>query len=473
MGACLYQFVCSGRAAFFVSSLTCVLAVGGPFPGQARAQAVKPSAVAKPAGDAATNKVSVPLRQPDAVGAVPPEEVRGNDDKSDDATGSAPAASASPQPTESAAPKSAKPRLVVSSWGGAYGKAQQQAIVDPLSRSLGLQIERRTDAGNKQALDTADVAELDQSDLIAACRAGRLVKMRTLLSSSEYDDVAGVDGSDFMANSFSDCGLPTFAWSSILIANGAAMKKLARRRYRAPSRLSDLLRPKRFPGKRALIRSPKRVLEMVTLANGVAPEEVYQVLATRDGQDQAFKLLDGLSKHILWVDGPREALLALDEGKVTIAMTFSGRAFRRLIASTLLPIWDGHIIDYASWVVPVSSANRDGAKRFILAATSAESLAAQARIWPYGPMRRSALPLARRHDMLDTELARFMPTSEMRFDQGLVLNAAFWAEHGAKLHDRFDAWLEGVPLGIRVPVPIQAPPPPALPVGDGTAPAPQ
>ena len=444
---------------------------------------------AKPlAEDRAAAKVSVPARQadavrgateaPDAATAAPTDDAPKNNDAKDAIPAQNATPSAAPDATAIVEKPAASSRLIVSSWAGAYGKAQQQAIIEPLTRDLGLAIERRTHVGGNAALNTADVAELDQSSLIAACRAGRLVKMRSLLTSSEYDEAisAGPDGGDFIANSVSDCGMPTFAWSSMLIANGDAMKKLARRRYKAPTRLANLLRPKRYPGKRALIRKPRRLLEMMLLGSGISRDEVYQVLATRDGQDQAFKILDGLSKHILWVDGPREALIALDQGNVTMAMTYSGRAFRRLIASRLLPIWDGHIIDYASWAVPASSENRDNAKQFILAATSAESLAAQARIWPYGPMRRSALPLARRHDLLDTALDKFMPTSDMRLGQGLLFDAVFWAEHGAALEDRFAAWLAGVPLGIRVPIPIKAPPPPAAPAADeaaGTAPSQQ
>ncbi len=370
------------------------------------------------------------------------------------------------QETVAAKPeKPAKARIVVRSWAGAYGEAQSKAIITPIARDLGIEIERRTHGGSVAQIDAADVTELDQSSLMAACTAGRLVKMRSLLTPDERDGTASTTtGGDFLVNSVSDCGVPTFAWSSMLIANGEAMKKLAKRRYRVASRLADLLDVKRYPGKRALIRNPKRLLEMMLMGVGVDRDEVYERLATRLGQDDAFRTLDKLSEHVLWVDGPREALLALDQGSVTIAMTYSGRAFRRLIASRLQPIWDGHVIDFASWAVPSSSQNRDKAKRFILAATSARSLAAQARLWPYGPMRRSALPLARRHDLLDADLEEFMPTSDLRLSQGLILSAAFWSKNGVALQRRFDDWLAGVPLGIRVPVPVKAPPAPLPPV---------
>jgi len=355
---------------------------------------------------------------------------------------------------EAAKPKEAT--LVVSSWSGAYGDAQRRAIIAPVARDLGMKIERRSRANESSNVAAVDVTELDQSSLMEACRAGRVLKL---------GEIAGnLDGQDFFVAQKGRCGVPTFAWSSMIIANGEAMKKLARSRYRVPGKLSHLLDTKGYPGKRALIREPKRLIEMVLLADGVAREQLYVRLSTRQGQDQAFELLDKLSKNIVWVDGSREALEALDAGQATFAMTYSGRAFRRLIASRLLPIWDGHIIDYASWAVSAKSRQPDAARRFILAATTAESLAAQARLWPYGPMRRSALPLARRHDLLDTELDPFMPTSDLRFSQGVVLDAAFWAEHGEALRRRFVDWQDGIPLGIRVPVPRKAPPPPTPPI---------
>ena len=78
-------------------------------------------------------------------------------------------------------------------------------------------------------------------------------------------------------------------------------------------------------------------------------------------------------------------------------------------------------------------------------------------------MRRSAVTLARRHELLGTELDVFLPTSELRFEQGVVFNARFWAENGARIEKRFEDWLNGVPLGIRVPPPRKAPPAPLPP----------
>ncbi len=366
-----------------------------------------------------------------------------------------------PEPPPQPAAGPVRPRLIISSWPGAYGEAQSRAVIAPLARDLDIDIDRLVHTKSPPEPTKFDVAELDQSALLTACKAGRLASLDDIVSSDDLaahagDGAVDIDG-DFIVPAPSNCGVPTFAWSSLLLVNSDAMKQLVqRRRFREPNRLQHLFDVKRYPGKRALIRNPRRLLEMALLGNDVGRDEVYARLATRDGQDRAFEILDRLAAHVVWVDGPREAIQTLDEGKTTMAMTYNGRAFRRLIAGHLQPIWDGHIIDYAAWAIAANTKQRDAARQFVLAATSTERLAAQARLWPYGPMRRSALRLAQRHSFLDTGLAQFQPTAPERLQQGLILDAAFWATHGEDLDRRFEDWLDGVPLGIRVPLPGKA-----------------
>ena len=115
-----------------------------------------------------------------------------------------PSQEASPEKAAPAPKKPSKPRIVVVSWAGAYGDAQKQAIIDPLARDLDIDIERRTHDSSASAID-ADVMEQDQSSLIAACAAGRFVKIGSLLSPAERSEIATNDaGGDFLANSISD-----------------------------------------------------------------------------------------------------------------------------------------------------------------------------------------------------------------------------------------------------------------------------
>lgn len=408
---------------------------------------------------------STQTRTQEPNGVVQDDEATGRSDPTGEASSYAPD---EPQTERATAGEIApdKPTVVVSSWAGAYGAAQLEAVIAPIEREAGIVVERRTHGRDTIQLDGADAIELGQERLTRACREGQLVKLSDWPREAYGSSSAAGGGSgndDFLVDVRGGCGLPSFAWSSLLITSAEGMKKIAGARYREPGRIADLVNVKRYPGKRALLKQPRRLLEMMLLADGVGREVVYEVLATRKGEDRAFELLEELKPSIEWVAGSREAFAALDAGRVTMAMTYSGYAFRRLIASELRPIWDGHIISYSAWAVPKSSAQRKAAVRFIRAALRPELMAAQARLWPYGPMRRSAAGLVRRHVLLGTELDVFMPTSRVRFEQGVVFDETFWLEQGSRLTRRFEDWLDGVPLGIRVPSPRKAPPAPLPP----------
>ncbi|MDH3582568.1 MAG: extracellular solute-binding protein, partial [Hyphomicrobiales bacterium] len=228
---------------------------------------------------------------------------------------------------------------------------------------------------------------------------------------------------------------------------------------RKPGRLADVFNIKRFPGKRAFQRSPDGLLEMFLMANGTPRDQVYEKLSDRKQRDDTFKALEALLPHIVFVDSAGEALEELESGAVVFSIGYSGRAFRKTIAGNIRAIWDGHVYDHGSWAISSNANDRSLAKDFISLATSPQLMAAQARLWPYGPMRKSAAALVGRHARLDIELAPFMPTSEIRLNAGLRRDATFWAENRERLEDRLAALREGFPLGVRVPPPPRKPAP--------------
>ena len=138
-------------------------------------------------------------------------------------------------------------------------------------------------------------------------------------------------------------------------------------------------------------------------------------------------------------------------------MSFSGRLFRKVIAGQIRPIWDGHVFEFASWAVRTGTKQPQQAKAFIAAATAPHLLADQARYFPYGPMRYSAVELATRHALVDVELAPHLPTAPERLKVGHRLDATFWAENAKYFDARLRAFRAGFKNGVRVPAPVQAP----------------
>lgn len=421
-------------------------------PSAAQAPVLEPPASPR---DAATAKPEAGTSQPES-GAAKPEASERTEQRSDGDAGSS---EPKPDSANSKAAETAPPavavsparRLVVQSWGGAYGRAQKIAVFDPLKREFGFEVERRRREGASPSQSNADVdvVEVDQSELLEGCRSGAFIKLEGLALAAGKDGRPATE--DFLAGGLSPCGVATFAWSSLFVVNDDAFKR------RKPSDIKHVFDSRRYPGKRALIPSVPHLVAMAALAAGVPADKLSEILTTQDGADKVFELLEGIRKDIVWVDGSKAGLELLTTDKVAIAMSFSGRLLRATVVGDLRPLWDGHVYDFASWAVRSTTAMQTQAKTFIAAATMPERLAAQARQWPYGPMRRAAIGLAVRHALIDVPLAPLFPTSSERLKQGVRFDPVFWADNRSYYAERLAAFREGFKSGIRIPVPKRRP----------------
>ncbi|MCB1510289.1 MAG: extracellular solute-binding protein [Hyphomicrobiaceae bacterium] len=353
------------------------------------------------------------------------------------------------QPAAAAAAKPVVPaRLRVVSWSGAYGRAQEIAVMQPLRERQGFKFRESRRASGVTFSGTADVVEVDQETLLAGCASGRFVRISGLALKPAPDGKPATE--DFLPGALSDCGVGTFAWSALFLVDGEQFSK------RSPRSIEQIFDARRYPGKRALLPLAPYVVTMAALASGIKATELREKLAMRAGADAVFARLEAMRKHIVWAATPQAALDLIDNQKVAVAMSFSGRVFRRTIAGHLTAMWDGNVYDFASWAVPSTSKRQADAKSFIAAATAPELLAAQATHWPYGPMRSSAITLAPRHARVDIALAPYLPTEPSRLKAGVRLDPSFWAEHGGYYERRLKNFREGIKFGIKIPLPGSA-----------------
>jgi len=352
-------------------------------------------------------------------------------------------------PSSAKAPNPASVVIRIESWAGAYGKAQEIAVLSPLRKALGFSFEKIARTSGMAFSPNTDVVEVDQATLYKGCASGKFLSLGDLFLHPARDGTP--TNEDFLPGALSKCGVGTFAWSALIVADSTKFKR------RQPKTLQDVFNARRFRGKRAFLTNTPYIITMTALASGISPAEVYQSLETREGADRAFSKLESLRRHIIWADSPKVALSLLDAGTATMAMSFSGRTFRRTITGHLRTIWDGHIYDFASWAIPVGTKHHNEAKRFIAAATTTDRLATQATHWPYGPMRKSAIALATHHALIDLPLAPHLPTSGTRLKAGVRFDAAFWARNQAYYKARLDAFREGFKYGVRIPIPARAP----------------
>ncbi|MFX7507049.1 extracellular solute-binding protein, partial [Acinetobacter baumannii] len=65
--------------------------------------------------------------------------------------------------------------------------------------------------------------------------------------------------------------------------------------------MADFWNVKKFPGPRAMQKTPRTTLEFALIADGVPARDVYRVLGTREGVARAFRKLDEIKPYVkLW-----------------------------------------------------------------------------------------------------------------------------------------------------------------------------
>ena len=335
-------------------------------------------------------------------------------------------------------------KLTVASWGGAYGESQRRAYFAPFQSESGIAIEAVSHNGKFDALDPDsadkpgwDVIDVSTDAIDRACRDGWLEKVDVAVLSAAKDGTQARD--DFFPDSLHECGVPSVAWSSAIVYDKRAFKK------NKPKSAKDFFDVKRYPGKRALPEGSKYTLELALLADGVEPDEVYEVLATDEGVERALKRLDTIRDHIVWWKRGNEPLSLLEEQKASMAVAFNGRIFSAIVADTkpFGIIWDGQVFDVDLWAIPKGTPNVKSALDFIAFATRPAQLAQQAGWFPYGPMRKSAVELVGRHPEVDVDMSAFIPTSESNFKRALRLDTTWWQENEDRMKERFKVWKIG------------------------------
>ena len=333
----------------------------------------------------------------------------------------------------------AQQTLNIATWGGAYGRAQAVAVLEPYARKTGTVLATEIYSGESSKLKTLiedtntplDVVDVSAGALKTLCAEGLLAPIDADALKTDEDAA-----DDFLPGAVSKCGVATMAWSTAIAFNRQAF------RNGPPATIGALLDTARYPGKRALPNSAQRTLELALLADGVPPGNVYNVLATPEGADRAFAAIDRIKASILLWDKPAQPMSWVTGGRAVMAAGYSARLFRAAIRDRNIDIlWDGQIYDLDAWAIPKTSRNKDEAMRFIRFATATEQLAAQARLTSYGPMRKSALARVGKHPVVGVDMQRFLPTAPSNFRTALPFDQAWWDRSGDVLSRRFAAWV--------------------------------
>ena len=212
-----------------------------------------------------------------------------------------------------------------------------------------------------------------------------------------------------------------------------------------PTDICAIFDTKTWPGKRSLEKRPINNMEWALLCDGVAKGDVYDVLATEEGQERALAKLGTIKDDVIWWSAGADTPQLLADGEVIMGSTYNGRLFS-LIEEQNQPVamlWDAQVFDLDGWIVPAGLSDERKARvmDYLKFATDTQRLADQAKYISYGPARKSSAPLVGMHADLGIEMAPHMPTDPENAKNTFLYNYEFWADYRDDIDAKFQAWL--------------------------------
>ena len=337
--------------------------------------------------------------------------------------------------------------MTIVSWGGAYSKSQKNAYHDPYSEKTGVTIINddssneavaKLRAMNEAGNITWDVVDVVAADAMRLCDEGLALEIDpdTQLAPAPDGTSAADDFGDLLV---SECFIPQIVYSTTFGYRTDMVGDTP------PTSVCAIFDTEAYPGKRSLEKRPINNMEWALVCDGVPADQVYDVLSTPEGQDQALAKLDTIKDDVIWWSAGADTPQLLADGEVVMGSTYNGRLFS-VIEEQKQPVamlWDYQVFDLDGWIIPagLSPERQARALDYIMFATDTQRLADQAKWISYGPARKSSAPLVGKHADLGIEMAPHMPTDPANSETAVLYNFEFWADYRDDLDAKFQAWL--------------------------------
>jgi putative spermidine/putrescine transport system substrate-binding protein len=319
--------------------------------------------------------------------------------------------------------------LTVVGFGGSLQQAFDIAYFKPFAAARGQHlIQDSYDGGiakQKSMVESStitwDLVQMDENEMAAACDQGVLevLDRKKLLNANEY-----------VPQAIAKCGVGAFVWSEVMSYDP---KKFA---SNPPQSWADFWNLQKYPGKRGLRKQPRMTLEIALMADGVAPRDVYKVLATRAGQDRAFKKLDEIKPQIQWWDTGAQPLEWLASGTVSMTAAYNGRVSAAQKEGRQFPIvWHNQLFSMDYWTIIKGTPNKAAAYDLLNFTMDATNEKKFVETIPYGVANRQVA------SMIPVSLLSQLPTAPDHMQNALLLDTNFWLDHEEELVARFNKWV--------------------------------
>jgi putative spermidine/putrescine transport system substrate-binding protein len=315
--------------------------------------------------------------------------------------------------------------LTIASWGGAYQKAQSQALFEPAAKALGVAIRQVTYSGmtdvRLQVQTGAVTMDIVASGSGSAARAGQEGLLEPL-------DYSVIDVSHFYPSMKSKYCVGGDVFSNVYAWNTA--KYGPKGGKDSPKSWADFWDVKKFPGKRAYRKGVAGSLEPALMADGVPPDQVYKVLSSEGGIKRALDKIRQLKPYIAvwWSSGAQQAQLMKD-GEVDMVTGWNGR-FDDIIknGAKVAYTFNQGLVDYDCYAIPKGAPHKAEAMRFLAEISKPKYQAALTKYITYGPTNKDAY----KNGLISDAVAATLPSSPANAAMQIPLDITWYEKFEKK-----------------------------------------
>jgi len=278
--------------------------------------------------------------------------------------------------------------VTVVSWGGTYGEAQDKALFTDASKNSGIEIARESGASMSKACLQVESGSVTWDLVVTGSGGAASAAAKGCLEKIDYDVV---DVSDFYPNLYTDYCVGSDVFATVMSWNTEKYGEPGT--DGAPASWADFWDVEKFPGTRAYrANNVDGALEPALMADGVPPDQVYEVLSTKDGIERAINKIRELKPHIavFWESGAMQAQLMKD-AEVDMTTGWNGRFDNaKKDGAKVGYTFNQALLDYDCFAMPKGAPNKDMAMKFLAEVSKPEYQANLPFHITYGPTNKKA-----------------------------------------------------------------------------------
>jgi len=320
--------------------------------------------------------------------------------------------------------------ITISSWGGAFQKAQREAWFNVVEQELGITVKEDNTSGiadvRAQVASGRPTWDLSSQGTYTCGileKEGKLEKLDPAIVRTE-----GIAKQ-----------LKSQYWASHIVYSVAIGWRESAFPGKTPAGWEAFWDQANFPGQRSMRRHPIYNLEAALIADGVPMDKLYPI-----DVDRAFRKLEQLKPNVLvWWNSGAQSAQVLQDAEVEMVGAWNGRiqaamAEKEGKGGKINITFNQQMIVSDCWLIPKGAPNKELAMKAIAIMLRPEVNARIANYINYAPANLKAFDTA----VIPKEKLPDLPNSPQNAAKGFVLNVDWWVENADEMVKRFDAFVQ-------------------------------